>query len=70
MNVPDLLAYLPAPQANWKTTVAGIAAGLLNAWAGGGLNLDNPDFKALLASAAIAALGWLAKDAGVTGTAK
>lgn len=46
---------------NWKTTVAGIAAGFANLWASGGLHSN---WKAFLVSAGMAALGMFAKDSG------
>ena len=46
---------------DWKTTVAGLGTALIHAWASGGLDLSNP--KALVTSAGIALIGYLAKDA-------
>jgi hypothetical protein len=47
---------------NWKTTLAGIAAGALNLFATGA------SWKAILSSVAIALVGILAKDFNAPGT--
>ena len=57
---------------NWRTTLVGAilaaltaAKPILDAWQGGPI-----DWRALVISAALAVLGFLAKDAGVTGAEK
>ena len=46
---------------SWKTTLVGIVVGFLN------LSLNGVSVKSILLSAAVAALGTLAKDYNVTG---
>lgn len=46
---------------NWRTTLAGIGLGALQLFVGG------MNWKSILLSAAMAALGAVAKDANVTG---
>lgn len=46
---------------NWKTTLAGFGAGVLNLWASG------ISIRTALLSAAFAIFGWTAKDHDVTG---
>lgn len=57
---------------NWKTTLIGsltaIANAILPMLTTG--NFDSLQPKDLAVSAGIAAIGWFAKDAGVTGTEK
>jgi hypothetical protein len=45
---------------NWKTTMTGALAAVLDAWATGGFD---GNWKSLLASAGIALIGYLASDA-------
>lgn len=51
---------------NWKTTVLGIAAGALNVFANY-TQTGKFDWRTLVMSAALAGLGWFAKDNNVTG---
>lgn len=59
---------------NWKTTLAGILSGMLTAGAGAYQSMSVPgvpmNWGMIAASAGMAAIGFLAKDAGVTGTEK
>ena len=57
---------------NWKTTLIGtIGAAIVAAYQlYESLNGAEVDLKALIGAATLAALGYLAKDAGVTGTQK
>lgn len=54
---------------NWKTTLVGALAAGANI-AATLYQTGTVDVKTLLVSAGIAALGYVAKDAGVTGVAK
>jgi hypothetical protein len=55
---------------NWKTTVAGLG-GAVAIIVGNWLQTGNlTDWKALVTAVVVAILGWFAKDAGVSGTAK
>ena len=49
---------------DWKTTLAGALAASAHLWANGA------DWKQILAAAAIAALGYFAKDGGKSGNEK
>lgn len=49
---------------NWKTTLLGYVAAVLN------LNQAGLNWKSVLLSVALAILGHVAKDAGVTGSEK
>lgn len=54
---------------NWKTTVAGIVGAIvMNIVAY--IQSGGVDMKALATGAVMAAIGYLAKDAGVSGTEK
>lgn len=55
---------------NWKTTAAG-AAGAALIWAVNYIQTGQAlDWKVITTGAVVAAVGYLSKDAGVTGAAK
>jgi len=55
---------------NWKTTVAGIGGGLLMVVAAWLQTGNLADYKTLAMALFATALGYVAKDAGITGTGK